>query len=90
MTICGAAIIVTLLGGTWQVPTSQVPDWKFNIQLPGSFVVLYLGWFLGPLQIFVTPPVACLLTILINVGVYYALVQTAHFLFFKGESKKAY
>ncbi len=69
------AILVTLVGGTWTVPTSQPPDWKFNIQVPGSIVVLYVGWFVGRFQTLMSPPVMCILTILTNVSVYYILVK---------------
>jgi hypothetical protein len=73
--IWGVAISVTLLGGSWHVPTSAPSDWKFDIQVPGSFVVLYFGWFIGPLQAIMSPPVVCILTVLINVGVYCALAK---------------
>src|ERR1041384_2354199 len=57
------AILVPLVGGSWRVPTSVLPSWKLDIQFPGSFVVLYLGWFVGPLQAMVSPPIVCALTI---------------------------
>jgi hypothetical protein len=83
MTIWGIAIAVTLIGGTWRMPTSQTPSWKFNIQLPGSVVVLYIGWFIGPFQTIMSPAIVCMLTILINVVVYYVLVRII--LFFAGK-----
>lgn len=69
------AIGVTAVGGSWHTPTAVPPDWKFDIQFPGVFVVLYAGWFLGSLQKFMSPIVVCALTILANVIVYYALVR---------------
>jgi hypothetical protein len=83
----GIAIIVTLLGGNWKVPTSVPPSWKFNIQVPGSVVVLYFEWFVGPFQILMSPPVVCILTILINVGVYYVLVKVILFFYRNLRSK---
>lgn len=75
MTIWGIAIVVSAIGGTWRIPTSQSPSWKFNIQLPGSVVVLYIGWFIGPFQTIMSPLIVCMMTILINVFVYYVLVR---------------
>jgi len=46
-------------------------------------VVLYTGWFIGPFATVMTPLVICILTILTNVGVYYALVKMT--LFFYGK-----
>ena len=71
----GVAIGVTAIGGSWHTPTAVPPNWKFNIQFPGAFVVLYAGWFLGPLQVMMSPIVVCALTILANVFVYYALLR---------------
>lgn len=85
MAIWGVAISVTLLGGSWNVSTSVPPSWKFDIQIPGSVVALYFGWFLGPVQIIMSPPVVCILTILINVGVYYALAKMI--LYFRGNMR---
>jgi hypothetical protein len=67
------------------LPTSTQPNWKYSIQLPGSVVVLYLGWFVGPFATVMTPPVACVLTIFINALAYYALVRTV--LFFSQKSR---
>jgi len=69
-----------LIGGTWRVPTSVPANWKVDIQLPGIFVVLYAGWFMGPLQTMMSPPVVCVLTILTNAGVYYALLKVIFFI----------
>jgi hypothetical protein len=50
------AISVTLIDGNWwRHPTSMPPSWKVDIQLPGMFVVLYAGWFMGPLQVSMSP-----------------------------------
>jgi len=67
--ICGIAILVTLIGGNPEAAT-----WNPYIQFPGSFVVLYLGWFIGPFGTIVTPLVVRILTIVVNVIVYYFLV----------------
>jgi hypothetical protein len=89
ITIWGIAIFVTLISGDlWSVHTPETPDWKFNIQLPGSMMVLYLGWFIGPLQIFMSPLVVGILTILMNVGIYYAVVKTVFFFFFREKLKR--
>jgi len=88
ITIWGIAILVTLLSGYfWSLPTPQTPDWKFNIQLPGIILVLYFQWLIGPLGTFITQPILCILTILTNVGVYYALVKTIFFFFFREKLK---
>ncbi len=79
------AIIVTLVGGSWRIPTSVPPSWKVDIQFPGSFVVLYLGWFVGPLQAMLSPPIVCALTIATNAFCYYAIVRAI--LFFRCELK---
>jgi hypothetical protein len=50
------AIIVTLVGGSWHDPTPATPNWKFNIQLPGIYVVLLIVWFMGPLLSMMTAP----------------------------------
>ena len=79
------AILVSVLGGSWRTPTSDDPQWKVDSQLPGSFVVLYLGWFLGPLQIIMSPPVVSVLTILTNALCYYSIVRGV--LFFRGNRR---
>ena len=84
--IWGVAIVVSLIGGSWHVQTSVPPNWKLDIQFPGFFLVVYLGWLMGPLQAIMSPPVDFVLTILINVAFYYALVRGI--LFFRGEPEK--
>jgi hypothetical protein len=73
--IWGAAIFVTLIGGN-----PETANWKPYIQIPGSFVVLYVGYFIGPLGSLFTPLVVRILTILTNVVVYYVLVVMTLFL----------
>jgi len=80
------AILVTLVGGSWRTPTSVPPSWKVDIQFPGSFVVLYLGWFIGPLQAMLSPPVVCAVTIATNAFCYYAIVRAIFF--FRGEPNR--
>jgi hypothetical protein len=80
------AVLVTLIGGNWHVPTSVPANWKLDIQFPGIVVVLYAGWLLGPLQTIMSPPVVCILTILTNVLVYYFLARMA--LVFRALMKK--
>jgi hypothetical protein len=75
------AICVTLLGGN-----PDAVNWKAYIQLPGSFVVVYFGWFIGPLAIFMSPFVVDILTILINTATYYLVIRL--FLFFRGKVVK--
>lgn len=70
------AILVTLVGGS-----PQAMNWQNYIQLPGSVVVLYLGWLIGPLQVVMSPIVEGMFTILINVAAYYLLVKS--FLYFR-------
>jgi len=84
--IWGVAIVVSLIGGSWHVPTSVPPNWKVDIQFPGLFLVLYMGWLMGPLQVMMSPSVVCVLTILTNVLFYYALVRG--FLFFRRKQEK--
>jgi hypothetical protein len=86
ISIWGIAIVVALLGGNWRDATSVPPSWKSDIQLPGILVVLYTGWLIGPFATMMTPPVICILTILTNVGVYYALVKMV--LFFYGKVRE--
>ncbi|MGB6458745.1 MAG: hypothetical protein WBG02_02145 [Candidatus Acidiferrum sp.] len=81
----GIAIGVTAIGGSWHTPTAVPPNWKFDIQFPGVFVVLYAGWFLGSLQVMMSPIVVCALTILANAFVYYAL---ARMILFFGQRRK--
>ena len=78
--IWGFAILVTVVGGSWHIPTSDVPQWKFDIQFPGSFADLYLGWFIGPLQRMMSPPIVCVLTIMANTFCYYAIIRAVLFL----------
>ena len=87
--IWGIAIVVTLLGGSWKVPTSVPPSWKFNNQVPGSAVALYFGCFVGPFRTLMSPPVVCILTILINVGFDYALAKMILFFYGNLRSKGA-
>ena len=77
--IWAIAIGVTAIGGSWHTPTAVQTSWKFDIQLPGVFLVLYLGWFMGPLQAMMSPIAVCALTILANALVYYALARTILF-----------
>jgi antibiotic biosynthesis monooxygenase (ABM) superfamily enzyme len=84
--IWAVALSVTLVGGTWSAPTSTPPNWKLDIQMPGSFIVLYLGWFMGPFQTIMSPPIVSVMTILINVLVYYVVVRM--FLIFRRRLKK--
>jgi hypothetical protein len=65
------AIVVTLVGGSWSTPTSVPASWKVDIQSQEFSTFFYLGWFIGPLQVMMSPPVVCILTILINVVFYY-------------------
>ena len=75
------AIFVTLIGGS-----SETLNWKEYIQLPGSFLVLYLGWFMGPFGIlFEMPLVVRILTVVTNVIAYYAFVKMIFF--FRGKLK---
>lgn len=69
------AITVTFIGGSWHLSTLVPPKWTVDIQLPGIFVVLYLGWFVGPFQVIMSPAVVCILTIITNAGFYYAIVR---------------
>jgi hypothetical protein len=78
--IWAIAIILTLIGGN-----PETINWKAEIQLPGSFVVPFLGWFIGPFAVFMSPPVERILTILTNVMVYYVLIRM--FLFFRTKLK---
>ena len=73
------AVTVTLVGGSWRIANSIFSNWKTDIQFPGSFVVLYLGWIIGPLQTIMSPPVVCVLTIATNGLCYYAVVRTVLF-----------
>lgn len=68
--VCGVAILVTAIGGTWRVATSLPPSWKTDIQMPGVLVVMYAGWAIGPFSALLTPTMTCVLTILVNVLVY--------------------
>src|SRR5260370_42559967 len=75
------AIFVTLIG--W---SSETLNWKLYIQFPGSFLILYLGWFMGPFGIFFEmPSVVRILTVLTNVIAYYAFVKMIFF--FRGKLK---
>jgi hypothetical protein len=78
--IWAVALILTSIGGN-----RETINWKAEIQLPGSFVVPFLGWFVGPFATIMTPLVDRILTILINVIVYYVLVRM--FLFFRTKLK---
>jgi hypothetical protein len=82
-TLWGIAIGVTVIGGSSHSPTSVPPNWKFDIQLPGVFVVLNAGWFMGPLQVMMSSIVVCALTILANALVYYALMRMVLFFRYK-------
>jgi len=73
--IWAVAIFLTSIGG---IPGSE--NWKPDIQLPGTYLVLLLGWFIGPLGTIMTPLVIRILTIFINVVVYYVLVRIAFFI----------
>jgi hypothetical protein len=78
--IWAVAIFVTSIGGN-----PETANWKPGIQLPGSFVVLYFGWFIGPFGTIMSPFVVGILTILTNVLAYYVLVKMI--LFVRGKLK---
>jgi len=79
--IWAVAIVVTAIGGN-----PYTVDWKAVIQLPGSFVVVFLEWFVGPLGTMMTPLVVRILTILTNVAAYYVLVKIILFFWRKLKS----
>ena len=72
--IWAVAIFLTSIGGN-----PETADWKPDVQLPGSYVVLLFGWFVGPFGTIMTPLVVRILTILTNVAVYYVLVRIVFF-----------
>jgi hypothetical protein len=79
------AILVTLICGSWRTPTSVPPGWKLDIQFTGSFVILYLGRFIGPLQVMLSPPIECVLTVATNACCYYPIARAI--VFFRGDPK---
>jgi len=78
--IWALAIFVTLVGGN-----PETSSWKPGIQLPGSVVVLYFGWIIGPFGSIMTPLLVRILTILTNVLAYYMLAKIL--LFLRGKLK---
>ena len=80
ISICGVAILVTLIGGN-----PEAANWKPYIQLPGSFLILYFGWFIGSFGTIMTPSIVRILTILTNIVAYYVLIRVS--LFLRGKLK---
>lgn len=68
------ATFVPVVGGTsnGSTPRCQV---ETDIQIPGNIVVRYLGWFIGPLGILMSPLVVRILPILIDVLTYCDLLR---------------
>ena len=75
---CVIALVVTLVGGSWYWSTSTTPEWKADIQLPGLYAALSLG-FITPLVFMSSPAVVCVVTIAANTIFYYPLVRLALF-----------
>ena len=76
---CSVAILVTVVGGSWQVSTTTPANWKIYIQLPDNFVA-YSATFFVPLRFLASPAGVCILTILINSSCYYALLRATVFM----------
>ena len=63
--IWALAILLTSIGGN-----PETANWNPYIQFPGSFIVVYFGWIIGPFATIMAPLVERILTILTNVMVY--------------------